>query len=190
MTTHTGPVGRLMKFTARPGRGADLAGLLLRVADALDGFPGCLLYAIGRDERSPDVVHVTELWRTAADADAALASSAEATGSPAPSEVLALVGGPPGADGPRGTGRPAAGDGDGDGDGNGAAYGGLSGLPQPPSGPPHPAPTRPSPGPSSPLSPQVSPPAPSATPPVATAGSRSSAPRTAPSPRAPPCPAP
>ncbi len=83
-----------MKFTARPGRGADLAGLLLRVADALDGFPGCLLYAIGRDERSPDVVHVTELWRTAADADAALAASAEATGSPAPSEVLALVAGP------------------------------------------------------------------------------------------------
>ncbi|SCE41415.1 Quinol monooxygenase YgiN [Streptomyces sp. DfronAA-171] len=95
MTTHTGPVGRLMKFTARPGRGADLAGLLLRVADALDGFPGCLLYAIGRDERSPDVVHVTELWRTAADADAALAASAEATGSPAPAEVLALVAGPP-----------------------------------------------------------------------------------------------
>ncbi|MFJ4434806.1 putative quinol monooxygenase [Streptomyces sp. NPDC088923] len=95
MTTPTGPVGRLMKFTALPGRGADLAELLLRVAEALDGFPGCLLYTIGRDERRPDEVHVTEVWRTAADADAALASSAEATGTPSPSEVLALVAGPP-----------------------------------------------------------------------------------------------
>ncbi|WP_431035003.1 putative quinol monooxygenase [Streptomyces sp. P6-2-1] len=95
MTTHTGPVGRLMEFTALPGRGADLAGLLLRVADALDGFPGCLLYAIGRDTQRPDVVHVTEVWRTAADADAALASPAEEAGTPAPSDVLALVAGPP-----------------------------------------------------------------------------------------------
>lgn len=95
MTTHAGPVGRLMKFTALPGRGADLAGLLLRVAEALDGFPGCLVYVIGREERSPDVVHVTEVWRAAADADAALASSAEAAGTPAPAEVLALVAGPP-----------------------------------------------------------------------------------------------
>jgi quinol monooxygenase YgiN/quercetin dioxygenase-like cupin family protein len=55
-------VGRYMKFTAQPGRGDELAQLLLRAARSLQDTPGCELYVINRSPDDPDVLWVTELW--------------------------------------------------------------------------------------------------------------------------------
>jgi quinol monooxygenase YgiN/mannose-6-phosphate isomerase-like protein (cupin superfamily) len=55
-------VGRYVKFTAQPGRGDELAELLLRAADSLRDTPGCELYVINRSKADPDQVWVTELW--------------------------------------------------------------------------------------------------------------------------------
>ncbi|MDO0932142.1 antibiotic biosynthesis monooxygenase family protein [Streptomyces sp. DG2A-72] len=89
-----GMTGRLMTMTAHPGKGEELAALLLRVAEGLHGFPGCEIYLISRDSADPDTVHVTEVWRSEADAQAALAASPTA-GAPAPADVLALLSSPP-----------------------------------------------------------------------------------------------
>jgi hypothetical protein len=83
-----------MKATAQPGRGAELAGLLLRVAESLRGFPGCEVYAIAHDADDPDSVRVVEVWQSAEAAQSALAAT-PAEGSPKPSDVLALLASPP-----------------------------------------------------------------------------------------------
>jgi quinol monooxygenase YgiN/mannose-6-phosphate isomerase-like protein (cupin superfamily) len=91
-------LARFMRFTAKPGKGDELAATLGRVAEHLGRTPGCELYAIGRREADgePDVVTVTELWRSAEAAEAAIAASeAEDYDGPTPDEVMALVDGPP-----------------------------------------------------------------------------------------------
>jgi quinol monooxygenase YgiN/quercetin dioxygenase-like cupin family protein len=55
-------VGRYVKFTAQPGRGGELAELLLDAAESLREIAGCELYLINRAASEPDVVWVTELW--------------------------------------------------------------------------------------------------------------------------------
>lgn len=87
-------IGRLMTMTAHPGRGGELATVLLRVAERLRGFPGCEIYLISQDTADPDAVHVTEVWRDDASAQAALAAPPPADG-PAPADVLALLAAPP-----------------------------------------------------------------------------------------------
>ncbi|WP_237404653.1 putative quinol monooxygenase [Actinacidiphila reveromycinica] len=81
-------------MTAHPGRGGELAGLLLRVAEGLRGFPGCEVYLVGREAGAPDVVHVTEVWRDEGAAQAALSAPPTADG-PRPADVLALLSAPP-----------------------------------------------------------------------------------------------
>jgi quinol monooxygenase YgiN len=93
-------IGRLMTMTAHPGRGPELAALLLRVAESLRGFPGCELYAVAHDTADPDTVHVTELWRDEAAARAALTtppdgSSPSSSPAPSPADVMALLSAPP-----------------------------------------------------------------------------------------------
>ncbi|MFE9767918.1 putative quinol monooxygenase [Streptomyces sp. NPDC005808] len=83
-------IGRLMTMTAHPGKGDQLAGVLLRVAESLHGFPGCEIYLISQDTADPDTVHVTEVWRDEASAQAALAAPPHADG-PDPADVLALL---------------------------------------------------------------------------------------------------
>jgi quinol monooxygenase YgiN/quercetin dioxygenase-like cupin family protein len=51
-----------VKFTAQPGRGEELAKLLLAAAESLREIAGCELYLINRAASEPDVVWVTELW--------------------------------------------------------------------------------------------------------------------------------
>lgn len=51
-------IGRLMTMTAHPGRGDELATVLLRVAERLRGFPGSDIYLISQDGADPDTVHV------------------------------------------------------------------------------------------------------------------------------------
>ncbi|MFJ9822401.1 antibiotic biosynthesis monooxygenase [Streptomyces sp. NPDC101151] len=54
------------------------------------GFPGCEIYLISQNTADPDMVHVTEVWRDDASAQAALAAPPPADG-PAPADVLALL---------------------------------------------------------------------------------------------------
>ena len=81
-------VARYGKAIAREGRGGELADLLLAAADGLAGDPGCELYLVNRQVGAPDVVWVTELWRSQADLDASLESL---RGSDDVAAVMALV---------------------------------------------------------------------------------------------------
>ena len=65
-------VARYGKASARSGLGEELAELLLAAAAELESDPGCQLYQIKRQADAPDVIWVTELWRSQADLDASL----------------------------------------------------------------------------------------------------------------------
>ncbi len=63
-------IARYARFSAHEGRGDELAEQLLAAADGLAAEPGCLIYLINRQAGEPDVLWVTELWRSQADLDA------------------------------------------------------------------------------------------------------------------------
>ncbi len=86
--------GRLMTMTAHPGRGGELAAVLLRVAEGLRGFPGCETYLIAQDATDPDTVRVTEVWQDEAAAEAALTAPVP-DGAPSPGDMLTLLAAPP-----------------------------------------------------------------------------------------------
>jgi quinol monooxygenase YgiN len=65
-------VARYGKLTAKEGRGRELADLLLAAAGRLEAERGCELYLVNRQTNAPDVIWVTELWRSQADLDAVL----------------------------------------------------------------------------------------------------------------------
>jgi quinol monooxygenase YgiN len=65
-------VARYGKAEAHAGRGQKLAEVLLAAAAELESDPGCLLYLINRQAGEPDLIWVTELWRSQADLDASL----------------------------------------------------------------------------------------------------------------------
>jgi quinol monooxygenase YgiN/quercetin dioxygenase-like cupin family protein len=65
-------VGRYVKMHANQGQGDALAAKMLEVADSLREAPGCELYSINRSPSDPDVVWVTEQWRSQEQVDAAL----------------------------------------------------------------------------------------------------------------------
>jgi quinol monooxygenase YgiN len=65
-------VARYGKASAHAGRGEELAEVLLAAAAELESDPGCQLYLINRQADQPDVIWVTELWRSQADLDASL----------------------------------------------------------------------------------------------------------------------
>lgn len=88
-------VGRYVKFTAQPGRGDELATLLLAAADSLQGVAGCELYVINRSASEPDVVWVTELWLDQASLDASLEQLQTEAGRAQIGQVMALLAGPP-----------------------------------------------------------------------------------------------
>jgi quinol monooxygenase YgiN len=81
-------VGRYVKFTAKDGGGEALAQKLLAVAEGMEGVPGCELYVVNRVAGEPDVVWVTELWRSQEDVDSALDSEEAKAAIPG---VMALV---------------------------------------------------------------------------------------------------
>jgi len=82
-------VARYGKAVVREGRGEELAQLLLATAADLDGDPGCELYLVNRQVGEPDVIWVTELWRSQDDLDASLE---KIRGSDKVASVLQLVG--------------------------------------------------------------------------------------------------
>jgi len=65
-------VARYGKATALLGQGEELAQVLLAAARELEPDPGCQLYLINRQADQPDVIWVTELWRSQDDLDASL----------------------------------------------------------------------------------------------------------------------
>ncbi|HEY3681946.1 MAG TPA: antibiotic biosynthesis monooxygenase family protein [Streptosporangiaceae bacterium] len=67
------PVSRYGKLTAKPGKGDELAAILLKAADDLADDPGCLLYMVNRQKDAPDTIWVTELWRSQDELDVVLA---------------------------------------------------------------------------------------------------------------------
>jgi quinol monooxygenase YgiN len=81
-------VARYGKATAKQGKGAQLAEILLAAAAELEDDPGCELYLINRQSDRPDVVWVTELWRSQADLDASIE---RIRGSSGVAEAMALV---------------------------------------------------------------------------------------------------
>jgi quinol monooxygenase YgiN len=81
-------VARYGKATAKQGNGGELAEILLAAAAELEGDPGCELYLINRQSDEPDVIWVTELWRSQADLDASLE---RIRGSDSVSAAMALV---------------------------------------------------------------------------------------------------
>ncbi len=83
-------IARYGKSIAHPGRGDELAGMLLAAAADLESDPGCELYLINRQRDAPDTIWVTELWRSQADLDA---SVEKIRGSPEVAAVLELVAG-------------------------------------------------------------------------------------------------
>jgi quinol monooxygenase YgiN len=81
-------VARYGKATAKEGKGAELAEILLAAAAELEDDPGCELYLVNRQSDRPDVVWVTELWRSQADLDASLE---RIRGSSSVAEAMAIV---------------------------------------------------------------------------------------------------
>jgi quinol monooxygenase YgiN/mannose-6-phosphate isomerase-like protein (cupin superfamily) len=84
-------VGRYVKFTAQPGRGEEVAELLLGAADSLRDVAGCELYLINRAASEPDVVWVTELWLSQEALDASLEQLQTDEGKARIGQVMALL---------------------------------------------------------------------------------------------------
>ena len=55
-----------------PARERSLSRVLLDAAAELEADPGCELYLVNREVERPDVIWVTELWRSQADLDASI----------------------------------------------------------------------------------------------------------------------
>jgi quinol monooxygenase YgiN len=89
-------VGRYVKMKARPGQGAALAELMLRVADGLRSTPGCELYIVNRDQTDPDVVWVSELWASQEALDSSVRELSSDAGQAQLAEVTALLESSPG----------------------------------------------------------------------------------------------
>jgi quinol monooxygenase YgiN/mannose-6-phosphate isomerase-like protein (cupin superfamily) len=84
-------VGRYVKFVAQPGRGDEVAQLLLRAAEMLRDTAGCELYVINRSPSEPDVVWVTELWLSQETLDASLEQLKSDEGKAQIAEVMGLL---------------------------------------------------------------------------------------------------
>jgi quinol monooxygenase YgiN len=60
--------GLIGEIEAVPGKAQELAEILA----SLETMPGCLVYLVAHDGEDPDVIWVTEVWRTAEDHKASL----------------------------------------------------------------------------------------------------------------------
>ena len=69
------PLGRLVDRGLEAGQVDEQVGVAhaRRLAGTeLEGDPGCELYLVNREAERPDVIWVTELWRSQADLDASI----------------------------------------------------------------------------------------------------------------------
>jgi quinol monooxygenase YgiN len=72
-------ISRYAKAVAKPGKGAELAEHMLKMARQSADDPGCLQYFVNRAVDDPDVLWITELWVDEAAMNAAL-DAARASG--------------------------------------------------------------------------------------------------------------
>ena len=72
MNTNTvnAQVGMLIKFTAQPGKGADLAVLLVANTATVAAEPGTLLWQVDRQANNPDIVFLYERYDSPESLDA------------------------------------------------------------------------------------------------------------------------
>lgn len=57
---------------AKPGKGNELAAILLQASQLVATANGCQLYYIGRTADAPDTIWITEVWDSQAAHDASL----------------------------------------------------------------------------------------------------------------------
>jgi len=60
------------KLSAQPGKGEELAKILIEASVLMKSAKGCHLYIVGVDRSNPDDVLVTEVWDSVEDHDASL----------------------------------------------------------------------------------------------------------------------
>lgn len=60
------------KLIANPGQRDALAAILLAAARTVSSLPGCEIYVVSTDEKDPNAIYVTEVWRAEADHKASL----------------------------------------------------------------------------------------------------------------------
>ena len=65
-------VGLYVKFKTQPGQRDAFAEILLGSARRMELLPGCVLYLVNTSPTEPDVVWVTEVWRSMEEHDASL----------------------------------------------------------------------------------------------------------------------
>ncbi len=59
--------GLFGKLKAKPGKGDELAAILIENANAKPTMKGCLQYLVGRDPDNPDIVLISEVWESKQD---------------------------------------------------------------------------------------------------------------------------
>ena len=57
---------------AHPGQRDALAQILLNAANVVSALPGCEIYFVSIDEKDPNAIYVTEVWKAEADHKASL----------------------------------------------------------------------------------------------------------------------
>ena len=81
-----------VRFTAQPGQGDALAGLLLEAAAGAGGLDACRLYVVSRSPSDAETVFVTEAWTSREAHDASLEDEAARA---MIQRALPLLAGPP-----------------------------------------------------------------------------------------------
>jgi quinol monooxygenase YgiN len=64
--------GFTAKFRARPGKADALAAILLEASSGVAAAKGVQLYAVGRDPKDENLIHVMEIWDSKEDHDQSL----------------------------------------------------------------------------------------------------------------------
>jgi len=49
---------------ARPGKGNELANILLKASKLVSDATGCYIYLVGHDSENRDIIRITEVWET------------------------------------------------------------------------------------------------------------------------------
>ncbi len=60
------------KLTAKAGKGAELAQILLEASQLMLNAKGCKIYVIGKEKENENSVFVTEIWESKEDHDNSL----------------------------------------------------------------------------------------------------------------------
>ena len=60
------------KLMAHPGQRDALAAILVDAARVVSSLPGCEIYFVSTDEKDPNAIYVTEVWKAEADHKASL----------------------------------------------------------------------------------------------------------------------